>query len=76
MYVLQSTCVFKKEKGLTIVAVHSREGGHGAVAGVVLPLLDADAHVGAGILLTRGARTYGGRAQGCNSGADRPAASR
>lgn len=56
--------------------MHAREGGHGAVAGVVLPLLDADAHVGAGVLLTGGARTYGGRAQGCNSGAERPAASR
>lgn len=54
----------KKKAGLTVVAVHAGEGGHGAVAGVVLPLLDADTHVGAGVLLTRGARTCGGRAQG------------
>lgn len=42
---------------LTVVALCAGVGGHGAVAGVVLPLLDTDAHVGTGVLLTCGART-------------------
>lgn len=45
------TCV------LTIVALGACVGGHGAVAGVVFPLLDADAHVCTGVLLTRSTRT-------------------
>lgn len=42
---------------LTVVALGACVGGHGAVAGVVLPLLDADAHVCTGVLLTCGTRT-------------------
>lgn len=49
---------------LTVIAVCASVGRHGAVAGVVLPLLDADAHVGAGVLLARGAGAYGGKAKG------------
>lgn len=43
---------------LTVVAVAPRVGRHGAVAGEVLPLLDAHAHVGARVLLAGGARAY------------------
>lgn len=43
---------------LTVVAVGPRVGRHGAVAGEVLPLLDAHAHVGAGVLLAGGARAW------------------
>lgn len=42
---------------LTVVALCACVGRHGAVAGVVLPLLDADAHVCTGVLLTCGTRT-------------------
>lgn len=42
---------------LTVVALGACVGGHGAVAGVVLPLLDANAHVCTGVLLTCGTRT-------------------
>lgn len=45
------------ECALTVVALCACVGGHGAVAGVVLPLLDADAHVCTGVLLTCGTRT-------------------
>ena len=48
---------------LTVIALGAGVGRHGAVAGVVLPLLDADAHVGTGVLLAGGARTWGGRAK-------------
>lgn len=44
---------------LTIVALRASVGGHGAVAGVVLPLLDTNTHVGAGVLLAGGAGTCG-----------------
>lgn len=47
---------------LTVIAVGTGVRRHRAVAGVVLPLLDADAHVGARVLLARGARTCGGKA--------------
>lgn len=43
---------------LTVVAVGARVGRHGAVAGEVLPLLDAHAHVGARVLLAGGARAW------------------
>lgn len=43
---------------LTVVAVSPRVGRHGAVAGEVLPLLDAHAHVGARVLLAGGARAW------------------
>lgn len=42
---------------LTVIALCASVGGHGAVAGVVLPLLDADTHVGTRVLLTSGAGT-------------------
>ena len=40
-----------KSAVLTVIAVRPRVGRHGAVTGEVLPLLDAHAHVGAGVLL-------------------------
>lgn len=43
---------------LTVVASCASVRGHGAVAGEVLPLLNAHAHVGAGVLLTRGAGAW------------------
>lgn len=49
---------------LTVVAVGARVGRHGAVAGEVLPLLDAHAHVGARVLLAGGARTWDGGGKG------------
>lgn len=45
---------------LTVVAVGPGVRRHGAVAGEVLPLLDAHAHVGAGVLLAGGARAWRG----------------
>lgn len=42
---------------LTVVAVRSGVGGHGAVTCEVLPLLDAHAHIGAGVLLAGRTRT-------------------
>lgn len=41
---------------LTVIAMSPRIRRHGAVAGEVLPLLDAHTHVGAGVLLAGGAR--------------------
>lgn len=42
---------------LTVVALGACVRGHGTVTGVVLPLLNADAHVCTGVLLTRSTRT-------------------
>ncbi len=42
---------------LTVIALCASVGGHGAVTGVVFPLLDTNAHVGTGVLLTSGAGT-------------------
>lgn len=45
--------------GLTVVALGASVRGHGAITRVVFPLLDTNTHVGTGVLLTRGAGTYG-----------------
>ena len=42
---------------LTVIALCASVRGHGAVTGVVLPLLDTHTHVGTGVLLTGGAGT-------------------
>lgn len=42
---------------LTVIAVRAGVGRHGAVTCEVLPLLDAHAHVGAGVLLAGRTRT-------------------
>lgn len=49
--------VAERKGSLTVIALRSCEGGHRAIAGVVLPLLDADPHVAARIFLTCSART-------------------
>lgn len=54
------TYIFKSV--LTVIALRPSVGCHWAVTGVVLPLLDTNAHVGTGVLLTRGARTCGSAA--------------
>ena len=56
--VVQQVCVYvctEANEVLTVVALGPCVGGHGAVAGEVLPQLDADAHVGTRVLLTSGA---------------------
>lgn len=57
---------------LTVITLRPGVGGHWTVAGVVLPLLDADPHVGTGVFLACSARTYGGKAEQCNTGGKRP----
>lgn len=52
------TFVYTYVCALTVVALCACVGGHGAVTGVVLPLLDADAHVCTGVLLTCCTRTW------------------
>jgi hypothetical protein len=44
---------------LTVVTEGPGEGGHAAVTAKALPLLQADALIGAGVLLTGGARAWG-----------------
>lgn len=56
---------------LTVITLCASVGGHGAVAGVVLPLLDTNAHVGTGVLLTCGAGTCGSAAIPTNTHTDR-----
>lgn len=57
---------------LTVIAVSPRVGGHGAVAGEVLPLLNAHAHVGTRVLLAGGARTCQGEKGGGEAHTDAP----
>lgn len=54
-----AACSLRRIKSveLTVVAVRPGVGRHGAVTCEVLPLLDAHAHVGAGVLLAGRTRT-------------------